>query len=203
MKKNISIKYEPTSVKELLTEMKDISELVVDLAYSAVIFDSKEIAEEVKKLEDEMDKLLYQIRIIAMVATRTVKDAEQLAGLLQVAGAAENISNAAGDIIKLLDTSIESRLFLPSLFSKADEKIRTLMIAAKSDIANRTPAELNIESETGMRIIAVRRGEKWFFAPQDDFMFLQNDILILRGVGDGYLKLKEYAEGRKKWRELE
>ena len=34
------IEYEPTPVKDLLTEMKDISELIIDLAYSAVLFNS-------------------------------------------------------------------------------------------------------------------------------------------------------------------
>ena len=42
------IEYEPTSVKELMTEMKNISELIIDLAYSAVLFHNKDIAEEVR-----------------------------------------------------------------------------------------------------------------------------------------------------------
>jgi uncharacterized protein with PhoU and TrkA domain len=194
---------EPTTVRELLTEMKDISELIIDLAYSAVIFDSKEIAEEVKRLEDRMDKLLYDIRVIAMVAARNPKQARQLAGLLQVAGAAEHISNAAGDIIKLLDTGVEHRPFLPSLLSKADEKIRTLVITQNSDMVNKTLGELSIESETGARTIAIRREDKWYYDPPDNFILKPLDRLIVRGVEDGYLKLKAYAEGKKKWGELE
>ncbi|MDI6708263.1 MAG: TrkA C-terminal domain-containing protein [Candidatus Thermoplasmatota archaeon] len=194
---------EPATVRELLTEMKDISELIVDLAYSAVILDSKEIAEEVKRLEERMDKLLYEIRVTAMVAARNPKQARQLAGLLQVAGAAEDISNAAGDIIKLLDTSIEHRPFLPSLFSKADEKIRTLVITQNSDMVDKTLGELGIESETGTRVIAICRGEKWRYAPQDSFVLKRGDRIVVRGVEDGYLKLREYAEGRKKWKELD
>ncbi|HDM67091.1 MAG TPA: potassium transporter TrkA, partial [Thermoplasmatales archaeon] len=88
------IEYEPTSVKELLTEMKNISELIIDLAYSAVLFHNEEIAEEVKYLDVRMDKLNYEIRMMALMATRTKEDAEQLAGILQVAEAAESISNA-------------------------------------------------------------------------------------------------------------
>ncbi|MEW6069562.1 MAG: TrkA C-terminal domain-containing protein [Candidatus Thermoplasmatota archaeon] len=194
---------EPVTVRELLTEMKDISELVIDLAYSAIIFDSKEIAEEVKRLEDRMDKLLYEIRVIAMVAARNPKQARQLAGLLQVAGAAEDISNAAGDIIKLLDTSIEHRPFLPSLLSKADEKIRTVVITQNSDMVDKTIGELSIEAETGTRTIAICRGEKWYYAPEDDFVLKPLDRLIIRGVEEGYLKLKEYASGKRKWRELD
>lgn len=193
---------EPATVRELLTEMKDISELIVDLAYSAVIFDSKEIAKEVEKLEERMDKLLYEIRTIALVAARNVEEAEKLSGLLQVASAAENISNAAGDIIKLLDIDIESRPFLPGLLSRADEKIRTLRISSSSDVVNKTLDKLDIEAETGMRVIAVRRGETWIYAPKNDFKLCQEDILIARGVEEGYLKLKEYTSGRKKWGEL-
>jgi len=74
--------------------MKDISELIIDLAYSAVLFDSDEIAGEVKYLDVRMDKLNYDIRMMAMMAARTKEDAEQLAGILQVAEAAESISKS-------------------------------------------------------------------------------------------------------------
>ena len=69
------IEYEPKSVKELLTEMKDVSELIVDLAYSAVLFDSKEIGDEVSHLEAKMDTLQYHIRLASMLAARTVDEA--------------------------------------------------------------------------------------------------------------------------------
>ena len=39
-----SVSYEPVSVKELLVEMKDTSELLIDLAYSAVLHQSDQIA---------------------------------------------------------------------------------------------------------------------------------------------------------------
>lgn len=191
------IEYEPTNVKELLTEMKDMSELITDLAYSAIIFDSKEIAEEVKELESRMDKLLYQIRLTAMLATRTVEDAEQFSGLLQVASATENISNAAGDIIRLLDTKIENRPFLSSLLQKADEKIRIIHVPEKSSMSNKTIGELNVEAETGVRIIAIRKGEKWIYTPSDSTILSGGDMLIVRGVNDGYIRLKEVVEGKR------
>jgi len=191
------IGYEPTNVKELLTEMKDVSELIADLAYSAVIFDSKEIAEKVEELESRMDKLLYQIRLTAMLATRTVEDAKQFSGLLQVASAAENISNAAGDIIKLLDTKIENRPFLSSLLQKADEKIRIIHVPEKSPMSDKTILELNVEAETGVRIIAIKKGEKWVYDPSDNISIKGSDMLIVRGVDDGYLRLKWFAEGKR------
>ena len=196
------IQYTPTSVKELLTEMKDISELIVDLAYSAVIFDCADMAEEVVELEIKMDKLLYQIRLAAMMATRTVKDAEQLSGILQVASMAENISNAAGDIVKLLDLKLESRLILPMVLRKGDEKIKHVFVGKKSSIVNRRIGELQVESETGTRIIAVNRGKRWIYGVDEHFKFNAEDRLIIRGVEDGLKEFQRYATGIEPWPDL-
>ncbi len=193
------IEYKPTSVKDILTEMKDISELIVDLAYSAVIFDCDDMGEEVEKLEIKMDKLLYQIRLAAMMATRTTEDAEQLSGILQVASMAENISNAAGDIVKLLDLSLETRLILPMVLRKGDEKIRHVFVAKKSSIVNRRIGDLLVESETGARIIAVNRGKRWIYGVDEKFKFKSEDRLIVRGVEDGLKEFREYASGVAPW----
>jgi len=189
------IEYEPTSVKELLTEMKDVSELIVDLAYSAVLFDSKEIGEEVSHLEAKMDTLKYHMRLASMLAARTVDEAEQLTGILQVASAAETIANAAGDMVKLLDIDIESRPFIPSILRKADEKINTTVITMNSPLAGRSLGELSLESEIGERVIAVKRNKKWIYDPEDKTILKSGDRLIVRGVLDGFEHLRKLAEG--------
>ena len=51
------IEYRPASVRELLTEMKDLSEIMIDLAYSAALFNSPELAQEV--LERETYNFMY------------------------------------------------------------------------------------------------------------------------------------------------
>ncbi len=189
------IEYEPTTVKELLTEMKDISELSIDLAYSAVLFDSDEIAEEVKFLDVRMDKLNYDIRMMAMLAARSKDDAEQLAGILQVAEAAETMSNAAGDIVKLLSMKQKTRPLLPKLLQKAEERIFRIEISPKSSACNQLIGDLKIESETGMRILAIRREDCWIFNPQPETSLKSNDWLIVRGTNEGFIDLSKFLKG--------
>ena len=189
------LEYEPTSVKELLTEMKDISELIIDLAYSAVLFDNKEIAEEVKYLEVRMDKLNYDIRMMAMMAARTKEDAEQLAGILQVAEAAESISNTAGDIVKLLSKE-KTGPILPKILKKADEQLYRLKVSESSKACNQQIGNLKVESETGMRIIAIRRGDCWIYNPQSDTTIKADDWLISRGNDEGYVELNNFFQGK-------
>lgn len=188
------IEYEPTSVKELLTEMKDISELIIDLAYSAVLFDNKEIAEEVQFLDVQMDKLNYDIRMMAMMAARTKEDAEQLAGILQVAEAAESISNTAGDIVKLLSRE-ETGPILPKILKQADEQLFRIKVSSSSKACKQKINDLRIESETGMRIIAIRRGDYWIYNPQSDTIIKANDWLIARGTDEGFKELSKFLQG--------
>ncbi|RLF31288.1 MAG: potassium transporter TrkA [Thermoplasmata archaeon] len=189
------IEYEPTTVKELLTEMKDISELIIDLAYSAVLFDNQEIAEEVKYLEVRMDKLNYDIRIMAMLAARTKEDAEQLAGILQVAEAAESISNTAGDIVKLLSKSKTGQV-LPKILKQAEEQLFRIKVSSSSNACTKTIGELRVETETGMRIIAIRRGECWIYNPQSDTKIIADDWLITRGTDEGFKELSKFLHGK-------
>lgn len=191
------LEYEPTSVKELLTEMKDISELIIDLAYSAVLFCNKDIAEEVKYLDVRMDKLNYDIRMMAMMAARTKEDAEKLAGILQVAEAAESISNAAGDIVDLLSKD-KTGPILPKILKQADEQLFRIKISSASKACNQKIGDLRIESETGMRIIAIRREDCWIYNPQSDTSLQADDWVITRGTNQGYSELSKFLQGEVK-----
>ena len=75
------IKYKPVPVRNLLIEMKDLSELMIDLAYAAALFNSQPLAEEVIELEKHVDTLAYLLNMNAMVAARNVEDAESLVGV--------------------------------------------------------------------------------------------------------------------------
>lgn len=195
------MEYTATSVKDLLVEMKDISEHIVDLAYAAVVFDSDDLAAEVRALEERMDYLRYRMRMIALMASRTKEDAEQLAGILQVASAAEAISNGAGDIVDLLEQRIEARPFLPFVLGEADEKLRAVGLEAGSTMIGRAIGNLRVESETGMRIIALRRGRKWIYDPEGEAVLRGGDLLVLRGTEDGFQRLARYARGEEAWPE--
>ncbi len=187
------------NVKDLLVEIKEKSELIVDLAYSSIILDSEDMAREVESLEDELRELTYRIKISTMLAANNLEEAEQLAGILEVADAARTIGNAAADIANLLEMDITTRPFLPSLFMKADEKIHAVRIYPGSSIVNRRIGELDIEKETGVRVIAIKRGRGWIYDPEDEVRIKVDDILIIRGTEDGYEYLDKVARGEESW----
>ena len=86
------------TVQELLTEMKDKSEVIVDLAYASLMYNSRDMADKVGELKNEIEDLKYAMRVKVMMAARTKEDAKQLSGILQIASAADRISRSAADI---------------------------------------------------------------------------------------------------------
>lgn len=190
------VEYEPRSVKDLLVEMKDTSERIVDLAYSAVIFDSNELKDEVLELEERMDQLLHQTRIQILMATRTREDAEMLIGILQVAKAAEQISNAAEEIAELVEADVEYRPFLPFVMREADETISTSRIEEGSEFVGKTPLQLGLEAAWGVRIFAIKRGRRWIYDVEDERVLHASDMLVYRGTGEGVDLFRKVASGQ-------
>jgi len=187
------LKYCTRSTKDLLIDMKDTSELMLDLAYSAVIYDDREIAMEVIRLEEKMDTLEYYMRISTMLSARRLDEAEALAGVLQAGAAAENISNAAGDIAKiaLLDLGIPLELKLD--LREAEETLTRATISAESPMAGRTLGAIELETETGMWVIAIRRDRSWIYDPDHNTRIREGDVVFARGHDEGVPLFIEYA----------
>jgi len=177
--------YKPRNLKELLVEMKNTSELMIDLAYSAMIYDDEDIAEEVMHLEENMDMLDYQIKMGAILSTRRIEEAEQLLGVLEVAAASEYIANAAMEISKcvLMDITIPDRLKVA--LRNANETIVKVRLNEDSDMVGKTLGDLELDVEAGMWLIAIRRNSEWVYAPNSDTRLRQDDVLIARGHDEG------------------
>ena len=181
------------SIKNLLIEMKNMSELMVDLAYSAVLFNSVDAAEEVLALENTVNAMNYEIKKESLVAARTYEDAEKLTALLEIAEAAESMANAAKDLADLVIKGIKPHPVFKMVMEESDKMISRIGVVDESDLANKTLGELLLVNRTGMRVIAIRRGESWIYGPDKNTMILANDILLLKGTDEGAELLRKLA----------
>ena len=184
----------PRSVRALLTEMKDISELTIDLAWAAIAFDSRAFAAEVETMNLRMDRLLYEIRIAVMLSARDRRSAEQLAGLLQVANAAEDLAEAADELVQLLDADLDERLELPFMMKRADEIMHTAEVHKDDGFDLQTLRDLLLESKTGVRVVALKRTKRWIFGIDADQRLKAGDLLMCRADSSGYQRLAELLD---------
>jgi uncharacterized protein with PhoU and TrkA domain len=191
---------EDMNLKEIFIEMKNISELIVDLAYSSVLFDSEAIADEVSALEETMDELHYQLTLRALLASRTREDAEQISEILNVATAIKDISNHAQNIAEIVARDLDIHSVIQESLKYTDEKIFRVELEEQSQLIGIPLRESELASRIGVTVIAVRRGKRWVYNPPKRFIFSNSDILMARGTEEGHLILKEIAKGRRsKW----
>jgi uncharacterized protein with PhoU and TrkA domain len=189
------VEYEPISVLEILTEMKDLSELMTSLAYSALVLDSDPIGDEVEALAQRMDWLKYQMRLTASMSVRNKAEAKQVAGILQIADASEHIANAAEEMVEILDTDVEARPFLGKIMLDADDAVTTATVPEESRAVGASLGGMGLETETGVRVLAIRRGKRWVYDPNKDNLLQAGDVLLVRGQREGTNHLRKWMRG--------
>jgi uncharacterized protein with PhoU and TrkA domain len=184
---------QPRNVKELLVELKDASELMVDLAYAAVFFNEEKLAQEVERLEQRMSDHLRLLRIMAMLAARSPEDAEGMAGVLWIADAIEGVGDAASDIARV----VAARLGIPDALRRdlrhADEMTARIRLRDEAPAAGRSLRDLSLPTETGMWVMAIRSGMDWRFDPGPDDVVSAGDVLLVRGPEEGVALVRALA----------
>ena len=190
------IKYRPMAIRKALTEMKDLSEIMIDLAYSAALLHSHELAEEVLELEERVDTLSYILTMNAMLAARDAEDAEALVAITTIAGAADQISDAAADVadhIVLQGAGVHP--IVREAVAKMEERLTRTKVNPDSVDINNSLEELELASKIGVDIIAIRREKRWIINPKKNETIIEGDILIVRGAPLGVKKLEGLATG--------
>src|SRR5436309_3363085 len=182
---------QPKNVKELLVELKDASELMVDLAYAAVFFNENSLAEEVEELEQRMDGHLRRLREVAMLAARSPEDAEAMAGVLHIAAAIEKIGDAASDIARLVQAKLGIPDELRPDLRQADEIVGRVKVREGAPAVGQTLRDLMLPSEIGVWLLAVRRGTDWEFDPGPDTVVSEGDVLVFQGLEEATNLLRE------------
>jgi uncharacterized protein with PhoU and TrkA domain len=199
MPKFEKIAYKPIPVRDLLSEMKNLSELMIDLAYSAALFNDKELAEVVLDLEQRIDTLAYLLDIDVMVAARgDPRDAEALIGVSTVAAATDKISDAAADIAGIVTHGIGVHPIVSSVFEKVEERLMKATVKQDSAIVGKGVGKLDLAARMGVDIIAIYRAKEWIINPQKTEKIAAGDVLITRGAPLGIKTFKDLAEGQTK-----
>ena len=192
------IEYRPVSVREALTEMKDVSEIMIDLAYSAALFNSHELAEEVLELEKRVDYLEYIIEMNTMLAVRDAEDAQHLTAVTTVAAATNKISDAAADIATIVIKDIGIHPIVRKAFEQVEERLARAIVKWDSILVNKKIGDLELAAKIGVDVIAIRRSREWTIDPDDDEKIVEGDVLIARGAPHGIDELKAIASGKLK-----
>ncbi len=193
----------PPNVKDLLTEMKNISDMMVDLAFAVLVLEDRDLARQLSRLEERMNELMYQIRGAAAVVTRRLEEAKLITGILQVASAAESISDAVESIADFILRGMKVHPVVCEAIGEADERIAVLEIGENSPVAGRKIGELNLPPTRGAWPLAIKRGAEWIIPPKSDTELMSGDILVCKGSEESLRIIEQMANTKRKCRVVE
>ncbi len=181
-----------------MTRLQSTTMLMIDLAYSAILFNDKELAEEVGELEGEVDNLKTHLLMNTAIAIRDAEDAEAMIGIMRLGTVADRVSDAAGDIARTTLLGIGVDPFVVEAFGKIQERLVRSRVLQNSILAGKTLAMLQLETKIGVNIIAVRRGKELITQPAPSMTLKQEDVIIARGSDVGVSELDRLAKGELK-----
>jgi uncharacterized protein with PhoU and TrkA domain len=75
---------------------------------------------------------------------------------------------------------------------ETEETVTHVHVSKKSSLVGKSLKEAQIHEETGMWVLAVRRGDKWI-RPKPDTIIEHGDVLIASGYTEGEEDLKKLA----------
>lgn len=193
MSGNRSDEDRPRNLKTMLSEAKDTSELMVDLGYAAIFFDDSRMATEVEELEERLTELVHEMREVCVLAARSPREAEQMSSVLQLVSAIERVGNAAVDISRIVTRRLGIPAALVADLASAEEVSHRVRVRDGSPMAGRSLSDLELPTEVGMRVVAIRRGKEWIIDPDGDDVLVADDVLILQGAARGIEALRDLA----------
>ena len=170
---------------DTLVEMKNISEVAVGLAYSALVYRDPLLAAEVRHLEDRLDEMKDRLEVWVLRAAQQDLDPSPLRGLLHLSQAAEDIGDAAQQMVWLVEEQEDVHPILGIALGESDEVVVKLPVAAGSRADGATLLDLRLNIEPGYHVLAVQRGGRYFYRPRGPVTLHAEDQLIASGPDEG------------------
>ncbi|UCE57230.1 MAG: hypothetical protein JSW19_02370 [Candidatus Bathyarchaeota archaeon] len=181
-------------VVDKLVLLKDTSELMIDLAYSSLLLNSRELSEEVQVLEGRMDTLHTEFELLVLSSGFKPEESKDFLGLIRLGVVTEQIADAAMEIADVVLRGLEPHPVLRRVIEEAEETVARVRVSKTSPLAGRKLREAKIQEETGMWVLVIRRGEEWL-RPRSNTVIKADDVLIASGYAEGEEDFRELASG--------
>jgi uncharacterized protein with PhoU and TrkA domain len=173
---------------DLLVEMKNVSETAVGLAYSALVLADLGLAAEVRHLEDRLDEMKDRLELWVLRASSDDANADPspLRGLLRLSQAAEDLGDAAQQMVWLVEKREEMHPILAIALGESDEVVVRVPVGEGSPADGARLAELQLDVDPGFHVLAVRRGGRYLYRPRGHVELRAGDELIASGPDEGH-----------------
>ncbi|HEC96315.1 MAG TPA: hypothetical protein ENI59_01385 [Euryarchaeota archaeon] len=169
-------------LSEALKTLMTNTRLIVDLAYSALIYKAEEIIPEIFNLEDYIDSGFRELfeRLLEEYKTGRISRDEAYA-YMTFARSLEEIADSAYILAKNLLHGYKPHPIIKTIIEESETSLTVLYVPIGSKAVNKSIGEIIEKYGKGVEIIAVKTGEHWIYKPDDKFTIREGSFLIVKG----------------------
>ena len=184
-------------IKELVLEMKDTTELMIDLAYSSLLYNNREIAEEVTYLNEKVVSMSMELKRMAIEnIARTNTDLSLI--IIELSTSLQRVADAAMEITDVVLRGLPLHPILKRSIQEGEIGIHKGKVSKRSTLAGKTLGEADLASETGIWVFAIKRGGKWIYGPDENTVIKAGDVLFVRAPDESRKLFLDLCSGKKK-----
>ena len=176
---------------DTIVEMKNLSEVAVGLAYSALVFRDRSLAAEVRHLEDRLDEMKHRLELWVLRASKDGADPSPLRGLLALGQAAEDLGDQAQQMVWLIEKSNDLHPVLSIALGDTDDMVVKLPVGEKAEVAGKSLAEIRLPIEPGFNVLAIERDGRFAYRPRATARLNAGDLILANGPEEGRVALAE------------
>ena len=170
--------------------------MMIDLAYSSLFLNSRSLAEEVEALENHMDDVHTDFERLVLSSGFTPEESKDFLGLIRLGVVTEKIADAAMEIADVVLRGLEPHPILKIVIEEAEETVTKVTVSEDSPLVGKMIREAQIQDETGMWVLVIRRGN-WWLRPRPDTVIRAGDVLIAAGYAEGEADFESLVSGVK------
>jgi len=176
---------------DTIVEMKNLSEVAVGLAYSALVFRDRSLAAEVMHLEDRLDEMKHRLELWVLRAAQDVVDPSRLRGLLHLGAAAEDLGDQAQQMVWLIEKSSDLHPVLDVALGDTDDIVVRMPVGDAAVVAGRPLGDLDLPIEPGFSVLAIERDGRYLYRPRRHVSLRVGDHVLVTGPEEGEEPLAE------------
>lgn len=190
---------EVREIDRRLLEFKESAELMVDLAYSSLLYDNRVIAREVDNLETMMDAEQNALERLAVEEVVSGGSVDRALVYIRLINALETIGDAAREIADVALRDMDVHPVFQMSVRDSERTITAPIISATSQFNGKSLRELDLPKEYGMWVIAIKRGERWIYGPGASVIIQAGDWIIASGPPDTEDEFVKAAGHKVEW----
>ncbi|MHA1302785.1 MAG: potassium channel family protein [Candidatus Heimdallarchaeaceae archaeon] len=180
-----------SSVKDILIEMKTLSEICVDLAFASLMYSDKLVAKQVFVIEKKIDQLYRKLLDHLSLSIKSQSMAEQLRIYYLIGEATNIISDSAADMASLVQRGILVDDEIKLLQDYMEQVVDLVRISEESILCGESELSSDIHDLIGVDIVGIIRPGVGFFTEYDKRM-QHGDLVIFRApleCANAFIKL--------------